>query len=148
VKVTIHVYLVQRLRMSGAIPLLPLYAFVAWTGKTLLFACLGGKIIDSERKGGKRSPDSLCRYFIHKLILLRFVTVIQSTSISKGLAMQSCIFKSHFNIPSTPGFCKGSPFLRFSHQNPLVYFCTMRATRLAHNNHDFISLLIFGDDYK
>ena len=23
--------------MSGAIPLLPLYAFMAWTGKTLLF---------------------------------------------------------------------------------------------------------------
>jgi hypothetical protein len=28
VKLTINLYLVQRLRMSGAIPLLPLYAFM------------------------------------------------------------------------------------------------------------------------
>jgi len=30
--------LVPRLRMSGALPLLPQYAFVAWTGKSLLFS--------------------------------------------------------------------------------------------------------------
>jgi hypothetical protein len=28
---------VPRLRMSGAMPILPLYAFMTWTGKTLLF---------------------------------------------------------------------------------------------------------------
>jgi len=32
--VTIHVQLLLRLRMRGAIPLLPLCSFVAWTGKT------------------------------------------------------------------------------------------------------------------
>jgi hypothetical protein len=37
VKLTTDLYLVPRLRMNGVIPLLPLYAFVAWTGKTLLF---------------------------------------------------------------------------------------------------------------
>ena len=36
-KLTTHLHLVPRLRMSGAIPLLPLYAFVAWTGKALPF---------------------------------------------------------------------------------------------------------------
>ena len=35
VKLTAHLHLVPRLRMSGAIPLLPLYAFRVWTGKTL-----------------------------------------------------------------------------------------------------------------
>jgi hypothetical protein len=29
-----------RLKMSGAIPLLPLYTFIAWTGTTLLFTVL------------------------------------------------------------------------------------------------------------
>ena len=37
VKLTTHLHLVLRLRISGAIPLLPLHAFSAWTGKTLLF---------------------------------------------------------------------------------------------------------------
>jgi hypothetical protein len=34
-KLTAHLHLVPRLRMSGAIPVLPLYAFMVWTGKTL-----------------------------------------------------------------------------------------------------------------
>jgi hypothetical protein len=29
---TTHIHLVLRLRMSGVIPLLPLYAFMVWTG--------------------------------------------------------------------------------------------------------------------
>jgi hypothetical protein len=37
VSLTPHLCLVLRLRMSGAIPLLPLYAFMAYTGKTLWF---------------------------------------------------------------------------------------------------------------
>jgi hypothetical protein len=32
---TAHLHLVPRLRMNGAIPLLPLYAFMAWTGTAL-----------------------------------------------------------------------------------------------------------------
>jgi hypothetical protein len=35
VMLTSHFHLVQRLRISGAIPLLPLYAFMAWTRTTL-----------------------------------------------------------------------------------------------------------------
>jgi hypothetical protein len=35
VKLTTHLSLLPRLKMSGAAPLLPLYAFMAWTGKTL-----------------------------------------------------------------------------------------------------------------
>ena len=31
VKLTIHLHRVQRFRMGGGIPLLPLYAFMAWT---------------------------------------------------------------------------------------------------------------------
>jgi len=38
-QMTTHLHLVQRLRMSVAIPLLPLYAFMAWRGITFLF-CL------------------------------------------------------------------------------------------------------------
>jgi hypothetical protein len=34
VKLTTHLHLVPRLRVSGAIPLLPLYAFMPWTCKT------------------------------------------------------------------------------------------------------------------
>jgi hypothetical protein len=35
VMLTSHLQLVPRLRMNGAIPLLPLYAFMAWTGEEL-----------------------------------------------------------------------------------------------------------------
>jgi len=37
VMLTIHLHLDLMLRMSGAIPLLPLRAFTAWTGKILPF---------------------------------------------------------------------------------------------------------------
>jgi hypothetical protein len=37
VKLTTHFYLIPRLRMSGAVPLLRLYTFMAWTGRTLPF---------------------------------------------------------------------------------------------------------------
>jgi len=36
-KLTTHLHLVPRLSMSGAVPLLPIYAFIAWTGKILTF---------------------------------------------------------------------------------------------------------------
>jgi hypothetical protein len=36
-KLTTYLHLVPRLRMSGAIRLLPLYAFMAWAGTTVLF---------------------------------------------------------------------------------------------------------------
>jgi hypothetical protein len=36
-KLTIHLHLVLRLRMNGVIPLLPRYAFMARTGKSLPF---------------------------------------------------------------------------------------------------------------
>ena len=34
-KLTSHLHLVPRLRMSGAVPVLPPYAFMLWTGKML-----------------------------------------------------------------------------------------------------------------
>jgi len=34
-KVVIHLHLVSRLRMTGAIPPLPQYAFMSWTGRVL-----------------------------------------------------------------------------------------------------------------
>jgi len=37
VKLTTNPHLVLRLRMSGAIPLLPLYALMAWTGNFFYF---------------------------------------------------------------------------------------------------------------
>jgi hypothetical protein len=39
-KLTTYFHLVPRLRMSGAIRVLPPYAFMAWTGTTLLFLLL------------------------------------------------------------------------------------------------------------
>jgi len=33
-----HLLLVSRLRMSGAIPLLPIYAFIVWTGTALFYS--------------------------------------------------------------------------------------------------------------
>jgi hypothetical protein len=38
VKLTPNLFIVLRVRMSGAIPLLPLYFFLAWTGETFTFA--------------------------------------------------------------------------------------------------------------
>jgi hypothetical protein len=35
-KLTTCLHLVLRLRMHGAVPLLPMYAFMAWTGTSLL----------------------------------------------------------------------------------------------------------------
>jgi hypothetical protein len=40
VKLTTHLPLVPRLRMSGAVPLLLIYAFIAWTGKIYLFVLI------------------------------------------------------------------------------------------------------------
>jgi hypothetical protein len=37
VKITTHLHLVTKSRISGAIPLLPLYAFMAWRGEKLYF---------------------------------------------------------------------------------------------------------------
>jgi hypothetical protein len=34
VKLTTHLLLLPKLRMRGAVPLLPLYALMAWTGTT------------------------------------------------------------------------------------------------------------------
>jgi hypothetical protein len=34
-----QLHLVLRLRMSGAMPILPLYAFMTWTRKTIFFTC-------------------------------------------------------------------------------------------------------------
>ena len=34
-KSTTHLHLVKRLRIRGAIPVLPLYAFMTWSGRTL-----------------------------------------------------------------------------------------------------------------
>jgi hypothetical protein len=39
-KLTTHLHRVQRLRMSGAITLLPIYALMAWTGTNLFFALI------------------------------------------------------------------------------------------------------------
>jgi hypothetical protein len=38
-KLITHLHLVSRLRISGAIPLIPLYAFKMWTGEMLPFTC-------------------------------------------------------------------------------------------------------------
>ena len=37
VRLTTHLHLVWGLRMSGAVPLLPIYVFIAWTRKNLPF---------------------------------------------------------------------------------------------------------------
>jgi len=39
-KLITHLHLWPRLRMSGAVPLLPLYPSMAWTGETLPFITL------------------------------------------------------------------------------------------------------------
>jgi hypothetical protein len=37
VKLTTHLHLVPRLRIGGAVPVFPLYAFITWTRTTLPF---------------------------------------------------------------------------------------------------------------
>jgi hypothetical protein len=55
VKLITHIHLLPRLRMSGAIALIPLYAFRAWTGKTLLM-WVNGYMFDV--------PLSICMQFL------------------------------------------------------------------------------------
>jgi hypothetical protein len=50
VKVTTHIRLVTRLRMSGNISLIPLYAFVAWRGNAFMFLSLYLWIADGKIK--------------------------------------------------------------------------------------------------
>jgi hypothetical protein len=40
VKMTSHLNHMPRLRVRGAVPLLPLHAFLVWTGKTLSFSLI------------------------------------------------------------------------------------------------------------
>ena len=54
VKLTSYLKLLPRLRVSGAVPLFPLHAFVAWTGKTFLVALPLPKIIHGRSLVGWR----------------------------------------------------------------------------------------------
>jgi hypothetical protein len=56
-KLRIHGPLVSKLRMSGAVPLLPLYAFMAWTGKLYLYLYCPDIYPDRLRKS-RKSQDS------------------------------------------------------------------------------------------
>jgi hypothetical protein len=47
-EVTLSLYLVLRLGMSGGIPLLPLYALSVWTVKTLYHCGLFNDVVDSS----------------------------------------------------------------------------------------------------
>ena len=67
----VHLYLLQRLRMSGAVPLVSLYFFMAWASTTSPFAtclyhlgnkdsgCMNGRIIVMEQKISNWSKDAL-----------------------------------------------------------------------------------------
>ena len=71
-KLTTRVRLVPRLRMSGGIPLLPLYAFVSWTGKNLLIRWTGEETeILSEFLG-------FHGFFSHRKGLLAFRVRVQT----------------------------------------------------------------------
>jgi hypothetical protein len=43
----LNIHLVPRLRINGALPLLPLYAFMAWTGKTLPSILPGNRFLQA-----------------------------------------------------------------------------------------------------
>jgi len=47
-KLTTHHHLVPRFRMSGAISPLPFYAFMAWTGRTLMHLCIMATVTQSK----------------------------------------------------------------------------------------------------
>ena len=42
-----RLHLVLRLRLSGVLPLLPLHAFTAWTGKNFPFTFIGDKAAET-----------------------------------------------------------------------------------------------------
>jgi len=44
-KLTTHLHLLSRIRMSGVAPLLSIYAFIAWTGKNLPFCVYLNELI-------------------------------------------------------------------------------------------------------
>jgi len=52
-KLTVHLHLVVRLRISGAVPLLPLKVFMAWTGKLYLYLYYPDVYPDRLRKSRK-----------------------------------------------------------------------------------------------
>jgi hypothetical protein len=59
VKPITHLQLVLRLRMSGAVPLLPLYAFTAWRGTPAPFTQFEG--MSFFHVGGKEGDRSVLR---------------------------------------------------------------------------------------
>ena len=55
-KLTTHLNLVLGLKMSGAIPLLPWYPFMAWTGTALLCEGISNMKIIIGLNSNKRKP--------------------------------------------------------------------------------------------
>jgi hypothetical protein len=82
-KLTTYLHLVPRLRLSGAIPLLPLYVFMAWTGTAL--------------------PFYYCRPFVTEEILSSIyyvtrknVSSILKTTKKKNRNLAACCTDRHF----------------------------------------------------
>jgi len=68
-KLTTHIHLLPRLRMSGAVPLIPIYAFVAWTGKILHF-CVNLDELKMDCQISKKNVS------FHKLTALSYECLI------------------------------------------------------------------------
>jgi hypothetical protein len=69
-KLTAHLHLLPRLRMSGSVPLLPIYAFIDWTGKTLPFCINLDELIKWVVKISKRNIS------FHKLKAVSYVCLV------------------------------------------------------------------------
>jgi hypothetical protein len=66
-KLTSHLILVQRLRMSGAIPLLPLYAFMLWRGKIHLYTTKNCTHTQCKQK--------MCTHFAPRILRIKLQQV-------------------------------------------------------------------------
>jgi len=75
VMLTTHLRVVPRLRMSGAVPLLPQYAFLAWMGKTLSY--LVDVMHGNKKNWSSRKPcvPSILKYKSHASNCLSFSTI-------------------------------------------------------------------------
>ena len=113
-KLTAHLYLVSRLRMSGAVPLLPLFTFMVWmvipfNSRFLLFSihpsiptpsicptnrpvCLSApfyiRTVQVNICKGFYNHSSCCRMYVLLHVLLTVNIIISSTTTSSNVPLQ------------------------------------------------------------
>ena len=90
-KPTTHLHLVSSLRVSGAIPLLPLYAFMACTGQTVPFY-----FVTSTGFFQTPVPVSVKMFSVSNFPLNFFMTVVNSFYVNSNVDSSNSLFVNYY----------------------------------------------------